>query len=59
MAKSQEELDLLRDFKEKHYTAWIDRPLAALRRATPLQAVRTARGRKQVELLLKELESGG
>ena len=58
MPKSQKELDLLRDFKEKHYAAWIDQPLPALRGATPLQAVRTARGRKQVELLLKELENG-
>src|SRR2546425_1013012 len=37
---------------------WIDQPLPALRGATPLQAVRTSRGRKQVELLLKELENG-
>jgi len=58
MPKSQEELDLLRDFKEKHYAAWVDQPLPGLRGATPLQAIRTARGRKQVELLLKELENG-
>jgi len=43
-------------FKEQHYAAWPDQPLPALGGETPRRAVRTAAGREQVSLLLKDLE---
>ncbi len=37
--------------------AWPDQPLPALNGRTPREAVRTARGRTAVDLLLKDLEN--
>lgn len=55
--KPAAEMQLLRQFKETHYEAWVNDPLPALGGATPLEAVQKPRGRREVELLLKELEN--
>jgi hypothetical protein len=47
----------VRAFKEQHYATWPDEPLPALRGKTPRQAVRTARGREAVDLLLRDMEN--
>ena len=47
---------LVREFKERHYARWADEPLPALAGKSPRAAVRTKRGRAQVDLLLRELE---
>lgn len=49
---------VLRAFKERHYAQWLDDALPALRGSTPRAAVRTASGRRQVHVLLKEIERG-
>ena len=48
---------VLREQKERHYARWIDVPLPALDEHTAREAVRTARGRERVDLLLKDLEN--
>jgi hypothetical protein len=48
---------LTRDLKRQHYTDWIDQPLPALKGQTPREAVRTASGREDVEILIKEMEN--
>lgn len=53
-----EMLEVLREFKARHYAGWLDVPLPLLKGKTPREAVRTAAGRRKVELLLKELEHG-
>jgi hypothetical protein len=55
---SDEANALILDFKRRHYTDWPDQPLPALGGETPRVAVRTKDGREQVDLLLKEFESG-
>jgi len=52
-----EALQILRAFKARHYADWADQPLPALAGRTPRDAIRTARGRKEVELLLKDMEN--
>lgn len=47
---------LVQDHKQKHYEAWVDHPLPALAGKTPRDAVKTAEGRRQVDVLLRELE---
>ena len=48
---------LVREFKESHYAGWVDLPIPALGGETPREAVRTKEGKRQVDLLLKELEN--
>jgi hypothetical protein len=52
-----EALQILRAFKARHYADWADQPLPALAGRTARDAIRTARGRKEVELLLKDMEN--
>jgi hypothetical protein len=52
-----EAVQLMRDFKARHYADWADQPLPALAGRTPRDAIRTARGRKEVELLLEDMEN--
>ncbi len=47
---------LEREFKEHYYTQWLDEPIPALGGKTPRGAVRTAAGRRQVDLLLRDIE---
>jgi hypothetical protein len=48
---------ILRELKERHYATWPDEPLPALRGKSPREAVRTARGRDAVDVLLKDMEN--
>jgi len=48
----------LLEFKQRYYTDWLDQPIPMLGGKTPRQAVRTARGREQVDALLKTIENG-
>ncbi len=53
---SPEEERVVAEFKARHYADWADRPLPALKGRTPRECVRTAAGRRMVELLLKDME---
>ena len=53
---SPDEERLIAEFKARHYANWVDHPLPALNNRTPRECVRTAAGRQQVELLLKDIE---
>lgn len=48
--------EVLREMKERHYADWADRPLPALGGKTARAAARSARGREQVDALLKDIE---
>lgn len=48
---------VLLELKRRHYADWADQPLPALAGRTPRQAVRTPAGRRQVDLLLREMEN--
>ena len=54
---SPEERQLLLEFKERHYEDWLDQPLPALDEKTPRDAIRTAKGRASVDVLLKDMEN--
>lgn len=47
----------LKEFKGKHYEQWLDTPLAALAGKTPRQAVRSKKGRAEVDVLLRTMEN--
>lgn len=47
---------VVREHKRRHYAAWIDDALPALGGKTPRDSVRTAAGRRAVEVMLKEIE---
>ena len=53
---SPEEENVVAEFKARHYADWPDRPLPALKHRTPRECVRTAAGRRAVDLLLKDME---
>ena len=53
---SPEEERVVAEFKARHYADWADKPLPALKGRTPRECVRTAAGRRMVELLLKDME---
>jgi len=53
---SPEQEALLAEFKARHYADWPDRPLPALDNRTPRECVRSVAGRRQVDLLLKNME---
>ena len=61
MKKTEEQppevLEVLRDFKRKHFATWLDTPLPALSGLTPREAAAKPRKRKDVVLLLKEMEN--
>ena len=48
---------LVLGFKRRHYADWPDHPLPALDGQTPREAAQTARGRGDVDVLLKEMEN--
>ncbi|MBK6898569.1 MAG: SEC-C domain-containing protein [bacterium] len=50
-------LQVIREFKERHYADWADQPLPALGGRTPRETVRTAQGRREVDLLIKTMEN--
>src|SRR5688572_1079478 len=47
---------VIRDFKVKHYASWPDISLPALQGKTPREAARTTAGRRQLDVMLKEIE---
>ena len=47
---------MVAEFKARHYAAWLDQPLPELNHRTPRECVRTAAGRVEVDLLLKDME---
>lgn len=49
--------EVVRQFKQRHYADWVDRPLPALGGLTPRAAARTAQGRAAVDVLLKDMEN--
>ncbi len=49
----------VRDMLARHYAAWVDESLPALKGKTPREAVRTAAGREKVEALIKDIERMG
>jgi SEC-C motif len=55
--RSEEALAIMREFKENHYAAWVEDDIPALGGKTPRQAMKTPRGRKQLAILLKDLEN--
>ena len=55
-ASGSPEADAVAQFKRRHYARWIDQPLPALQGRTPRDAARTAAGRTELELLLKQME---
>lgn len=57
-APSPEEERLVAEFKAHHYADWADRPLPALNGRTPRECTKTAAGRAEVDLLLKDMENG-
>ncbi len=48
---------LHREFKERHYSSWLDEPLPALDGKTPREAARTKAIRPRLDVLLKEMEN--
>ena len=53
---SAEEAQIVRSMKAAHYSAWVDRPLPALRGETPREVSRNGRGRAELDRLLREME---
>lgn len=49
-------LAALREFKAQHYVDWLGTPLPTLKGRTPRAAVHTQAGRRDVDMLLKEME---
>ena len=47
---------VIRAFKEHHYADWADVPLPGLAGRTPREAVRSTAGRREVDLMLKDME---
>ena len=45
------------EFKVRHYADWLDPHLPVLHQVTPRECARTAAGREQVDLLVKDLEN--
>ena len=50
-----EELAIIKEYKRRHYTAWLDDRIPALGGKTPRAAVRTAAGREQLDALLAQM----
>jgi hypothetical protein len=48
---------LMRDLQRRHYVEWLDLALPALDGQSPREAVRTAQGRDDVDVLLKDMEN--
>lgn len=56
-AASPEAEEALLEYKREHYRRWLDESIPALDGKTPRQAARTARGRAELDLLLREMEN--
>jgi len=49
---------IIQDWKEGHYSSWVDEPLPALGGESPRRTARTKSGREMLSVLLKEMENG-
>jgi hypothetical protein len=56
-APTPEMIEAVRDFKRKHYESWLDTPLPALAGLTPRAAATKPRKRRDLVLLLKDIEN--
>lgn len=54
---SAEKQALLREYKEQHYRKWLDMPLPALGGKTPRAAARSAKSRRELDLVLRDIEN--
>ena len=52
-----EALEALSELKARHYAQWLDEPVPALSGKTPREAVRSKKGRAQVDVLLRTMEN--
>lgn len=52
-----EALAAVRALKQRHYEEWIDAPLPVLNGRTPREASRTAAGRRELAVLLRDIEN--
>ena len=48
---------IIQEYKAKHYASWLDSPIPALAGKTPRQAAKSARLRRELDLLLREIEN--
>lgn len=55
--RSPEEQAVIREFKEDHYRKWLDMPIPALAGKTPRAAARSAKSRRELDLLLREMKT--
>ena len=53
---SPEMLEVMRQFKERHYASWLDESIPALDGLSPREAARRAASRKKLVVLLNEIE---
>jgi hypothetical protein len=53
---SPEEQVVMRELKEIHYRKWLDTPLPALGGKTPHAAMRSAKSRRELDVLLRDIE---
>ncbi|MDQ7088167.1 MAG: DUF2384 domain-containing protein [Acidobacteriota bacterium] len=54
---SSEMHEMMLAVKQQHYANWTEEPLPALAGRTPRQAAQTEAGRRELDLLLKEMEN--
>lgn len=54
---SPEMLEAMLEYKKQHYATWIDEPVPALGGRTPRDVAQTAEGRRELDVLLKEMEN--
>jgi len=54
--KSAHEVAILQEIKGRHYSEWIDTPIPALDHKTPRAAMRSAKLRERLDLLLRDIE---
>ncbi len=54
---SPEDEERAAEHKARHYAEWPDLPLPALSQKTPRECARTAGGRREVDLLLRQMEN--
>jgi len=53
-----EALEVVREYKRRHYAAWVDDRIPALGGLTPREAARSPKMREQLENLLRRMEQG-
>ncbi len=56
-ANSPEAVAVMREFKERYMLGWLDQEIPALGGLTPREAAKLPRSRKDLELLLRDLEN--